>query len=362
MNIRLGEIKITPEQKQIVNEILDSGQLTEGKYTKLFEESVAKFLDVKHVIAVSNGTVALELIGNYYRTMYRSQVVCVPATTFPATINAFINTGHRIILCDVGTDLTMNLDSLSEDEKAAIDIIVPVALLGYPPNMDKIMEEARERDWQVVEDFAEAFGTKYDGQSIGTIGNFGTSSFYVSHVIQAGELGIITTNNDDAARILRSMKNHGRVGSSLIFNHEYIGTNNKVTEFVTGICYDQMKRAEEIIARRQQIVFTYENGIDNGSLSQYPCIPNCSYLGYPILAIDEEYKNTVCKRLNDNGIETRGLFPCLANQKAYEGMHFTGGWKYPVSDDLERRGFYIPCHQYLTDEEVAFVIKVLNDG
>lgn len=363
MKIRLGDIQITDEQKKIVSEILDSGNITEGKYVKLFEKEVAKFLGAKHVIAVTNGTVSMQLISHYLQYKHkRKMMVCVPATTFPATLNAFYNCGFDVMLCDVGKDLNIDLNCLSEEQKKLIDVLVPVSLLGYPPKMTQIMEEAEKYDWYVVEDFAEAFGSSYNGKKLGTIGDFGSSSFYVSHVIQAGELGIVVTNDDEAAAIMRSMKNHGRVGSNLEFTHDYIGSNYKVTEFVVGLCYPQILKADSIIAERQSNVLKVFNGIENPRLSPYPFSRECSYLGYPILADTPEYKKEICSYLNSHGIETRGMFPCLANQKAYDGIIMETGSCYPTSDYLEKYGFYIGVHQYLRDDEIETIIKGLNEA
>jgi dTDP-4-amino-4,6-dideoxygalactose transaminase len=362
MNIRLGDIRLSDEQRSYITDIMDTGRITEGKYTRLFEEEVAKFLGVKNVIAVTNGTVALQLVAQYikYRVPAPNEghMVCVPSTTFPATLNAFENVGLYTTLCDIDESLCINIDNIPEVMKRQITTIVPVSLLGYCPDMDKIMKEAKNNNWIVVEDFAEAFGSEYKGRKLGSIGDFGCSSFYVSHVIQGGELGIVTTNNDDAAKIMRSMKNHGRTGSNLEFRHSYIGSNYKTTEFCAAIAYSHMKQANEIIKKRWENAKYLSENIKNKKLSPMPVYEGVSFLGYPILAANEKYRDLVCKKLNDAGIETRGMFPCLSNQKAY---WMFGGIDYPVSDEMEKRGFYIGVHQYLTKEELDFMVTTLNE-
>lgn len=361
MKIRLGDFKINEDQRKIVDDILSTTRITENKYVKLFEEETSKFLDVKHVIAVTNGTVALQLVGHYLKHKYGDDLlVCVPALTFPATLNAFHLIGLPVILCDIDESLCKNIDNLSEEQKKKIKIIVPVHLFGYSANMEKIMQEAEKYNWTVIEDFAEAFGSVYKGKKVGGIGDFGCSSFYVSHVLQGGELGIVTTNNDKAAQIMRSMKNHGRVGSQLEFKHDYPGSNYKTTEFCAGLCYAQMKDADAIIKKRQNNVQKIFDGITNSKLKPYPVDMNCSYLGYPILAITQDYKNEISTHLNNKGIETRSIFPCLANQNAYKDFNIGTGKDYPVSNEIEKRGFYIGCHQFLKDSEIDEIIAALN--
>jgi len=366
--IKIGDFKTTIEQKEVINIILQSGKITEGDFTKKFETLVKKFLRVKEAIAVSNGTVALQLVAYYLKHKMKKEtpVVCVPATTFPATVNAFLLTGYKAILCDIHEDnLCININKLTEEEKEKIDVIVPVSLLGYTPNMDKIMEEAKKYKWIVIEDFAEAFGSVYKGKKIGSIGDFGCSSFFISHVFQGGELGVITTNNEKEAGVLRKMKCHGRTGDPLLFNHDIIGSNYKTNEFCTGLASSQLMDAEEIIKKRQKIAKIYFEGIKNPNLKPMPTNENYSPLGYPIIANTKEYKEKVCKILNESEIETRGMFPCLANQMAYRrqgNVDYLLGKpeKYPISVDMESRGFYIGVHHYILPQEAIKVVEIIN--
>ena len=247
--------------------------------------------------------------------------ICIPATTFPATLNAFYNVGFEdVILCDIGDNLCIDIDTLSEKQKKRIDIIIPVSLMGFPPNMDKIMDASEKYGWVVVEDFAEAFGTEYNGKKIGSIGHFGTSSFYISHAIQGGELGIVTSNSESVTKVLRSMKNHGRTGSNFEFNHSYIGSNYKTTEFCAGLAYPQILDAENTVRKRWNNANMISSGIKNKKLIPVQIQNNVSFLGLPIIAETESYRDHICRKLNTVGVETRDMFPCLKNQECYAAL------------------------------------------
>jgi len=359
--IKVGDFKTSPEQRDAILNILRNNKITEGGYVRLFERKVESFLDVNHAIAVTNGTVALQLVAHYIKQKLNKEapIVCVPATTFPATLNAFLLTGYKPILCEIDEEnLCIDIDKLTEEEKQKIDVIVPVSILGYTPDMDKIMLEAKKYDWKVVEDFAEAFGSVYKLKKLGAIGDFGCSSFFISHVFQGGELGVVTTNNDEDAEILRKMKNHGRDGDPLLFEHSYIGSNYKTTEFSAALAFVQLIEADKIIKRRQKIASFYHDNITNPKLKVMPVNENYSFLGYPIIAENETYKKTICKSLNDLKVETRGMFPCLANQKAYKGMFDSK--KYPISVDMEKRGFYLGVHSCITMEDAERIVRWLN--
>ena len=355
--IKIGDLKITKEHKDVIKDILESERITEGKYVALFEREVEKYLGVKHCIAVTNGTVALQLVSQLVGDD-NGKLVVVPALTFPATANAFLLTGQEIALCDIDETLLIDITTLSEEQKHAIDIIVPVHLMGYMADMEYIMEEATKYNWIVIEDTAEAFGAELNGKKAGTFGHFGTFSFFVSHNIWGGELGCIVTNDDEDAERLRSTKNHGRTGDPMKFLHKYVGSNYKTNEFCAGLAYVNLKHADEIIAKRLSVSEEFELGITNERLTPYAAEKGFSPLGYPIQADTEEYRDEICKKLNDAGIETRNIFPCLANQECYDGL---SSESYPVANDIEKRVFYIGCHQYMTKKDVKKVLKVIND-
>ena len=360
MNIRIGDFK--PEQKHIdaVAEVIKSGRITEGPKVKELENVMSKYLNVKNAIMVTNGTVALELVSVYLKIKNAEKRlnVITTALTFPATVNAFAIGGFPIAMCDCKEDLQIDLDTLNDTVKESTDIIVPVHLMGYPANMDKVMEDAKKYDWIVIEDAAEAFGAEYKGKKVGTIGDFGCYSFYVSHNIIGGELGMVVTNNDEAAKIMRSIKNHGRVGSTLTFNHEYVGSNYKTNEFCAAIALENMKDVDNTLRIRKNNCQYFFDNIKNNKLKPFPITEGFSPLGYPIACESEEYRNSICKKLNDAGIETRNMFPCIVNQKAYKNLFLH--YKFPVADKMEKTVFYIGVHKYLTEDDKKRIIKEMN--
>jgi dTDP-4-amino-4,6-dideoxygalactose transaminase len=354
--IRIGDFKATQDHLTMVENIMKSGRLTEGLYVKKLEREMEKYLGVKHAILTTNGTVSLQLIAHTFP--YRLNV-CVPALTFPATLNAFLLTGHNIILCDVGEDLQIDIDTLTEEEKKDIDVIVPVHLLGYAANMDKIKKAQKQYGWIIIEDAAESFGADYKKKKVGTIGDFGSYSFYMSHNMGCGELGMVVTNDDIAASWMRSMKNHGRAGDPLKFLHHYHGSNYKTTEFMAGICYVNMQDVDASLKQRTDNAKYYHDNVKNAHLTNMPIIEGMSPLGYAFKCDTEEYRDKICDILKQNDIETREMFPCLKNQKAYKGMFKK---EYPIADRLEKTMFYIGVHQYITQEDREKIVKILNEN
>lgn len=362
MVIKIGEFRTTKKIRSYVKDILDSGNITEGKYVSAFEKRLATYLGVDSAIAVTNGTVSLELIGNYLMRTYGPLYVCIPALTYPATANAFINTGHHVILCDVsdGNDgyiFQMDIDTLDEKTKEDIDVIVPVHLMGYPCYMERIMAEAKKYKWIVVEDVAEAFGTIYHDKKVGTFGDFASFSFYVSHNITGGELGAVVAKRKKDSEILRIMKRHGRTTNNpLEFKHYYVGSNNKTTEFCAAIALSQLEEADSILEKRfKNAEYLHDNaGYNHG----YPCpiYKGVSFLGFPIQCDTKAKRNKLAEEFKKQGIETRNMFPCLTNQKAYRFI-FSGS--YPVAKHLQDTALYVGVHQYLSKEDLKKMARVI---
>ena len=362
--ISIGDFQVSEKQKEYIMDVLNSGRITEGKYVKKLERLMEEYLGVRNAILVTNGTVALQLLSSYFSYLFKRRMnVMVPAITFPATINSFIVTGQAVGMCDVGDDMLIDLDNLTEEDKESIDVIVPVHLLGYGADMEKIMEEKEKYDWIVVEDTAEAFGTKIkingEEKFAGTIGDFGTFSFYVSHNVQGGELGMVVTNDDEAAKVLRSMKNHGRVGSNLEFNHKYIGSNYKTTEFTAAICYENMEHVDEILEKRRNNARYLFEHIKNKDVQLFHVDDYFSPLGYPIRCFTKPAKEELVKKLNDANIETRNIFPNLAVQ---ESLHdYFNEFSFPIANQIDETVFYLPVHQFLTTEDLERMVKVINE-
>lgn len=360
LKIRLGDFKATPEQKEIVNEIIDSGRITEGKYNKLFEEEFSKYIGTDYAVTCTNGTVGLMLVLEALKIIKgRPLNFLVPACTFPATLNAVILTGNKAVLCDVGEDLLIDIDENIIESKG-IDGIIPVHLMGYPCNMEKIKKLAERYDLFILEDACEATGSSYNSKKVGSFGNAGVFSFYMSHVLGCGELSIITTNNKKLADLIRRLKNHGRVGSSLEFNHKFIGGNFKTTEFMTGIAYSSLKEVDILIKKRQDIALRYFSNIRNDNVMPFPFSNDCSYLGFPIKTKNKEYRNRLVDFLSEKGIESRKMFPCLLSQVAYNHLSFGEIKKFPKSKEIEDTCLYLPCHPYISEEQIEYIIGILN--
>lgn len=382
--VGIGEVIITKAQKNMVQKVLKSNRMTEGQYTKKFEEEFAKFIGTKYAIACSNGTAALMLIF-WARSLQNEELklgavkAVVPATTFPATLNSVILTGNNFRLCDINNEYLIDTKDAEEKIiKYSLNTIVPVHLMGNPCDMDSIKKLKSKYDLFVVEDCCESPATKYKGKRVGSFGDAAAFSFYGSHPAGVGELGVITTNDETLAKLIKSIKNHGRTGNNLEFKHKYIGYNMKTVEFMSAMALVEIKNLDKIMKKRYEIAKYYYENINHENLVLSIPKPTSNYLGYAIsvktrlphpfssehktlwdLHTAMEDKKRFTSALNNIGIETRDMFPCLKNQEAYKFLKIDD--VVSLSNEKEATSFYIPCHQYVTKKAMKDIVRALNN-
>ena len=385
--ISVGELIITKEDKAIVNAVLDSNRLSYGDYSRKFETEFAKLHDSKFAIFTNSGTSSLHISLASLKEKYgwnNSNEVIIPATTFIATSNVVLHNNLVPVFVDVDSE-TFNIDP-GKIEEAITDktkAIIPVHLLGLPADMNPILKIARKYDLKIVEDSAETMFAKYRGKPVGSFGDIGCFSTYVAHYIVTGVGGLTITSDPDLAIRLRSLMNHGRDSIYLNIDDDDVNDTNKLKEIISkrfrfvslghsfratemeaALGLSQLNRKDSIIRKRKHVASRYLEGLLD--LSEYlyfqktqPYNENV-YMLFGIVC-KGNYKTELVNFLEDNGIETRDLLP-LTNQPIYRKIFGNDlEDKYTVSKFLNNHGFYIGCHQYITEEEIDYVILKFHE-
>ena len=392
--IKVGEFKVGAEEKEAINEVLESGKISEGEKVREFEKMFAKYIGTKGAVAVSSGTSALiaglEAVKIKFKVRPKGKVITTPLT-YIATSNAIVLTGLAPIYVDIDKEtfcitpnnIRAHLEEV--DDVAEYVMILPVHLMGYPCDMDKINKIAKDYGLLVFEDSAQAHGTLYNGKKTGSLSLLADFSFYIAHNIQAGELGAITTNEIELIKLVKKIKANGRLCDCPVclrsegkcpkllsykgeddfdprFTHELIGYNFKTMEFQAALALVQLKKADWIKEKRSKIVKHLNEELEQFSdLLQLPKYDkNVSYMAYPLVNKQPEKisRKKLRIHLEKLGIETRPLFGCIPTQQpAYSHLHDVYENKLPNAEFAGRNGFYIGCHQYLTNEDVEYIVK-----
>lgn len=391
--INVGEIRLGIREKNAVMEVLNSNRITEWKKVNEFEKMFSSYLDIKHTILVNSGTSALitaiNSLNYLSKNSSRLKNIITTPLTFIATINSIKLSGYNPIFIDVESS-TFNIDTNkiknyleNIDDANNYPIILPVHLMGYPVEMNEINKIAKLYDMLVLEDASQAHGTIYDKKKCGTLSDVSTFSFYVAHNVQVGEMGAICTNNDLINSFSKSFKAHGRLCNCDVctrsknicpfiqgnneeidprFYHNFIGYNFKTTDIMAAIGIEQLKKIEEIKKTRFQNVKTLNEGLEKISdIFKLPKLSeDVSYLAYPLIIKDTNKikRNKLLKDLEKSGIENRPLFSCIpAQQPAYKDYKQIYENKLPNAEYIGNNGFYIGCHQYLSEEDLDYIIK-----
>jgi len=237
-----------------VTDVIESGKWgsLHGDKTSSFEKTYAAAHQAKHGIAISSGTTALR-IALMAAGVGEGDEVIVPAYTFIATASAVIEASAIPVFVDIDPE-TYNID-VTQIEAAITPrtrAIMPVHFAGRPADMDRVLEIARKHNLIVIEDAAQAWGSQWNGRGVGAIGTAGCFSFQSSKNITAGEGGIILTNDDEVAKMVRAHYNCGRSADGQWYEHFYFGSNLRMTELQSAVLQVQFRRYPELMARREK--------------------------------------------------------------------------------------------------------------
>ena len=231
-------------------DVLESGKWWFGQRVRQFEEAFARFHEVTSGVSCTNGThaieVALRALG-----VRRGDEVIVPPYTFIATASAVVTVGAIPVFADIEPD-TLCIDPNDVERKITprTKAVIPVHVAGRFADMDGLARVASKHNIAILEDAAHAWGSLLDGKGPGTVGRAATFSFQVSKNITSGEGGIILTNDEPLAELCRSATNCGRRRGGAWYDHDYLGSNVRMTEFQAAILLAQLARLPEQMARR----------------------------------------------------------------------------------------------------------------
>jgi len=366
--IDFGNLVIGETAKKYLQRAVDKNWVSEGDNVREFEEKFAAHFGYKHAIAVSSGTDAniCSCASLYDFGAQRGDEIIVPALSFVATANSILAAGFVPKFVDIEVE-TLNLDP-SKIEAAITDktiAIMAVHTMGKPCKMDSIMKTAKAYNLRVIEDACEAHGATYKGRVIGTIGDMGTFSFYVAHLIVCGEGGMVVTNNDDIARVVRSVRSHGRPTRSNYFDFQRIGFNSRMNELEASVGLEGLQQFEDTFNKRKNNLYKLleitKNLSDFCYFLEEENHENVSPHAFPLVLKDKKYDcDKLYQYLESKGIQCKTLFASLPTQhKAFKFLGYEYG-QFPAAEYVGENGLHFGIHQYLNDDDLYYIGKTLK--
>lgn len=340
-----------------------------GEYVDTFERSFSAFCGAQYGVAVSNGTVALQLALLAAKIGPGDEVI-VPPLTFVATASAVRYVGATPVFadCEPGTG-TLSPQAVARAITPRTRGIIPVHLYGHPADMDPIMELAQQHNLVVIEDAAEAHGARYKGRVVGGIGHMGIFSFYGNKLITTGEGGMVVTDDPEFVSRIRLFKDHA-MSPTRRYWHEEVGFNFRMTNLQAAIGCAQLERYDEIVGRHQVVLDTYREALaDDGRIALNPALPWAEPVPWLVCAqLSAEFagagRDALMAALKSEAIDTRPYFYLLSDMPPYRSKVPAAG-DYPVARDLAMRGLNLPSSTRLdrgTIYRVAGTMRRILDG
>lgn len=362
--IPINQPIIGDEEQREVEAVLKSAHLTSGAReggpkVRAFEESLAKFLEAKHVVAVNSGTSAL------YASLLALGIghgdkVLVPSFTFLATANAVMMTGARPIFVDIANDYNMDPEDLKRKITKDCKAVIPVHLYGYPAKIDEIVGIAEKNGLATVEDAAQSLGATFHGKQTGTFGDTGCFSFYPSKVITCGEGGAVATNDDRLYDNLLMVRNHGTFHG---YDSRVPGSNLRMPEMESAIARIQLGRLGEFLTVRRRNARMLSELL--GSANSYR-IPEevdgvlCNWYLYTVAVSNS--RDAIEQSLLKKGVGAVAYYKTPVNKTPlYAGMGYADlvlPRTYWATDHV----LCLPVHPKVSESDVELIAKNFRDA
>jgi len=348
-----------------IDEILASGQLTLGKYTKEFEERFAAYVGTKYAIAVNSGTSALEI--SLRALDVKGHSVIVPTNTFFATPASVIHAGGEVIFADVTENLCIDPESVKKNIRKDTKGIIVVHIGGIvAPQIKEIKEICEDHGLFLIEDAAHAHGSTLDGKKAGSFGDAAAFSFYPTKVMTSGEGGMITTDDEKIYRRALVFRDQGKAG--FYGNvHVEMGYNWRMSEIHAAIGLSQFARLEEFIEDRRRIAKVYDEElkkIDKVTPIKIPPNVKSNYYKYVALLDDGIDRADIKKELKEKySVNLSGEvyeLPCHL-QPIFKDLYGFKGGEFPVAEDICKRQICLPVFATMTEEQAKYVIDSLRE-
>ncbi len=370
--VEFGTGKLSEKAKKNLGELLNkdfSPTAIPWKEAEFFAKDWGKLFNQNYNVAVSSGTSADigALLSLYDHGAERGDEIIIPSLAWISVLNAPLAAGFTPVFVDIERE-TLNINPYKIEEKitSKTKAIMPVHTMGKPCEMDKIIEIANAHKLFVIEDCCEAYGGKYKDKFLGTLGDLSTVSFYMAHLIWAGEGGMVSTNNEDLANSVLAVRNHGRKSGSQYMDHFIPGLNLKMSDFHAVIgrahiedfwdTFNIRKRNLDYLVEQTRDLdnFAYFNNEESHEI-------HCPH-GFSLTLKDPKFNyNKLYEYLQSKSINCKRNFGSMPTQ--HKGFKFLG-YKlgdFPEAEYVGDNGLHMGCHQGLKKEDLDHISEVLHD-
>jgi dTDP-4-amino-4,6-dideoxygalactose transaminase len=350
--------KLIPNKKLFfykINNLLKNNQLIGGQEIADFQNEFSRFVNCKFTVAVANGTDALEIAIKSLKLKRNSEII-VPANTWISTASAVVNNGFKLVLCDVNLeDYTICLSDLKKKINKNTSCVIPVHLYGNPAHMISIKKIIGKKNIKIIEDCAQAQGSKINGKHVGTFGDIGTFSFFPSKNIGGiGDGGAIVTNHKKIFDYCIRHRNHGALDK---YDHKFVGRNSRLDCINSCLIREKIKKYDLVLQKRRILAKLYHKNlrsIKNVKLYNYK--KNFSYSYHQFVIRLEKDRDKLKLFLKKNKVETMIHYPYMLNELTF----FNYKKKLNNCNMLGKKILSLPISEEHSAKEINYICKLIK--
>ena len=351
-------VRVRAQVLQAVNAVLDSGQFIMGPNVQSFEAEAAAYHGVKHAVGVASGTDAL-LLALLAAGVGKGDEVITSPFTFIATLEAIYQCGAEAVFADIDP-ATMNLDP--EATAAAITertrAILPVHLFGQSAELTPLLDLAKKHQLRLIGDCAQAFGARYQGKSVGALGDAGCFSFFPTKNLGGyGDGGLITTDSDELADAVRVLRNHG---SEQQYYHDEVGYNSRLDEVQAAALRIKLRHLDEFNESRRAIAAIYDQELPKLGVRTPKVLADCHHVygQYTILVNERDHLRAA---LQQQGIGCAIYYPVPLHRQSVCADAFRDQ-SFPVCEQVTEQCLSLPMFPGMTEAQAREVVAAVADA
>ncbi len=346
-------------EKKYVNQCLDSGWISsQGEYIEKFERAFANYLGTEYALSCSNGTTALHL-ALLALGITKGDEVILPSFTYVATANAVSYVGASPIFVDAEPNyFQIDPEKIEEKITSKTKAIIVVHLYGHAVEIDKILKISKKYNLYLIEDCAEAIGTLFNNQFVGTFGDVATYSFFGNKTITTGEGGMVVTNNRTLSESVFQLKGQG-VSKTTKYFHEIIGYNYRMTNICCAIGLAQLENIEEIINKKIKIANMYKELLQDSNEVMFHEEHEKTLHTYWLVSIlvkESSRRDDLIKYLLEQGVDSRPFFIPMHQLPIHKAE-----LKLPIAEYLSLRGINLPSYPALNESNVIYIVSKIKE-
>jgi perosamine synthetase len=358
------EPNLGEEEKEELVSVIDSGWYTEASKTKEFERMFASYVGRKYAVATTSGTAALCIAAQGLGLENNDEVI-VPDFTFVASPNSIILAGSKVGLVDINKkNLCLDLEKTKKLVSKKTKAIMPVDFNGRAPDLVELKEFAESSNIAIIEDSCHGIGSFHAGKHTGCYSDVGIFSFSTPKIITTGQGGMLVTDDKELYEKFRMIKDFGRDIDKKhqmenAFEHTEMGYNFKFTEFQAAVGIAQMKKLPGRVEHNKKMFQMYRENLSDITEIEFVDIDLKTSVPWfsDILLPNEKIRQELIEHSNKFGIGTRKFYPPIHKLASYQNIE----GDFEISDEISKRGLWLPSSSFLTDEEIMRVCDTIRN-